>query len=227
MSLQIMSTNAVNAALVRLVPLFEQENGHKIALGFASTHQILERITQGEAADVVIATAAGIEALTKLGRLAPGSRADLGSTGIGVGVRTGARMPDISTADAFKRTLLEAESIAYATQGVGGMLLMQIAERMGFAGQLRAKSRTIASGLAGDLVVRGEAELCVQMESEILAVAGCTLAGPFPPGLQQVTVFAAALASGTHQADTAKAFVSFLTSSAAQRVLQEKGFRIA
>lgn len=226
MPLAIISTNAVNAALARLVPMFEQESGHTLAVSFSATRQIMDRIANGETADVVIATAAGIEELMKPGKLAPGSRADLGSTGIGVGALAGARLPDISTMDAFKRTLLEAKSIAYATQGVGGVLLMQIAERFGIAEQVQAKSRTVAGGLAGDLVVRGEAELCVQMASEILAVEGCVLVGPLPPGLQQDTVFAAALVSGTRQGDAAKAFVSFLTSPTAVRVLQEKGFSI-
>lgn len=227
MPLQIMSTNAVNAALVRLAPQFEQERGEPVSVSFSSTRQILERFTNGETADVVIATASGINELAKLGKITPGSRADLGSTGVGVGVRAGARVPDISTAEAFKRTLLDAKSVAYATQGVGGILLMQIAERFGIAAQLRAKSRTLAGGLVGKLVVRGEAELCVQMESEILAVEGCELAGPLPPGLQQLTVFAAALVSGTQHAAAARALIEFLTAPAAARIMQARGFHPA
>jgi molybdate transport system substrate-binding protein len=226
MALTIISTNAVNAALAQIAPLFEQESGCALSVSFSATRQIQDRIMRGETADVVIATATGIEELTNLGKLAAGSRTDLGSAGIGVGARAGARMPDISTVDAFRRTLIEAKSIAYATQGVGGLLLTQIAERFGIAEALRAKSRTIPGGLAGELVVRGEAELCVQMESEILAVEGCVLVGPLPPGLQQATVFAAALVSGTQHADAAKSFLSFLTSPAAARVLQAKGFSI-
>ncbi|MFN7085946.1 MAG: substrate-binding domain-containing protein [Burkholderiales bacterium] len=223
-AIRVFSTNAVNAALTKLAPLFEAAHGSRIAIDFNATDQILARVKNGETADLVIATRAGIDELTKLGKIAPASRIDLGSTGVGIGVRAGAAKPDISSVAAFRRALLDAQSIAYASRGVGGILLMQIAARFGIAGELQAKSRTIAGGLVGELVVRGEAELCVQMISEILAVEGCELAGPLPPGLQQITVFSAAVLAGSPRAAAARALAEFLAGPAAASVMQASGF---
>jgi molybdate transport system substrate-binding protein len=221
--LKVFSTNAVNAALCELVPVFERDSGNQVTVDFYPTNQLLERVKDGEKADVAIATAAGIDELTDLGKIIAGTRADLGSSGVGVGVRAGAPHPDISTVAAFKRALLDAESIAYASRGVGGILLTKLAARFDMTELLQTKARTRPGGLIGELVVQGEAELCVQMISEILAVKGCELVGPFPPGLQQVTMFAAGILDSAKQVDAARTLIEFLTSPAAARVMKSRG----
>ena len=213
----------MHAALAELVPMFERNNGYNVAIDFYPTNQLLERVKDGGKADVAIATAAGIDELASLGKIVAASRADLGSSGVGVGVRAGAPHPDISTAAAFKRALLDAESIAYASRGVGGILLTKLAAQFGITEQLQAKARTRPGGLIGELVVQGEAELCVQMISEILAVKGCELVGPFPPELQQVTMFAAGMLDGTRHDGAARALIGFLSSPAAARVMKSWG----
>lgn len=224
--LKVFSTNAVNAALTELIPVFERESGHKTTVDFNSTEQILDRVRSGETADVVIATAPAIDELARLGKIVAGSRADLGSTGVGVGVRAGAHKPDLGSTEAFRRALLDANSIAYASRGVGGMLLERLIGQLGIAAQIKPKCRTIPGGLVGELVVRGEAELCVQMVSEILAVEGCELAGPLPPELQQNTMFAAAVFAGTPHADAAQALIGFLTGPAAARTMKTRGLAL-
>ena len=82
---------------------------------------ILDRLKKGEAADIVILTGPVIDELTKQGKVVPGSRVDIASTGLGVAIRAGAPKPDISSTDAFKRTLLNAESVAYTATGASGV----------------------------------------------------------------------------------------------------------
>ena len=45
----------------------------------------------------------------------------LGQTGVGIGVRKGMPKPDISTIEAFKQTLLNSKSVAYAREGGTGL----------------------------------------------------------------------------------------------------------
>ena len=55
----------------------------------------------GEAYDVVMIVPAAIDALAERGRIVRGTRRDIASVRIGVGVREGDPVPDISTLDAF------------------------------------------------------------------------------------------------------------------------------
>lgn len=214
----------MRSVMSELIAAFERTSGHTVLIGWSTTNQILSRIRDGETADVVIATGPGIDELTKPGKIVAGSRAELGSTVVGIGVRAGAPKPDIDSVQAFKRALLAAKSITYATLGQSGAHFEQVIERLGIADQLQPKFRAIPGGLVGELVVRGEAELGVQMVSEILAVEGFELVGPFPPELQQVNSFSAAILTGTQRADAAKAFIQFLTTPAAVNVMKTGGF---
>lgn len=223
-TLKIFSTNAMRSAMADIIAAFEHASGNTLSIGWSTTNQTLSRIQSGETADVVIATGPGIDELSQLGKIVHGSRAELGSALIGIGVRAGAPRPDIDTVLAFKRALLAAKSITHTTLGLSGMHFMQVIERLGIADQLQPKLRAIPGGLVGELVVRGEAELGVQMVSEILAVEGFELVGLFPPELQQVTSFAAAMLTGTQRAEAAKAFILFLTTPAAVNAMKTKGF---
>ncbi len=170
----------MRSAMDGLITTFELTNGHTLAIGWSTTNLTLSRIRDGETADMVIATGPGIDELTKQGRIM------LSSTLIGIGVRVGAPKPDISSVQAFTRALLAAKSITYThTLGQSGMHFERVIKRLGIADQLQPKFRVIPGGLVGELVVRGEADLGVQMLPEIFAVKGFELAGPFPPGLQK------------------------------------------
>src|SRR2546421_13077410 len=54
-----------------------------------------------------------MDRLDKEGVVNPESRVPLAKTGMGVAVRDGAPVPDLSTPDAFKQALLAAKSIVY------------------------------------------------------------------------------------------------------------------
>ena len=225
--LKIFSTNAMRSVMSELIATFERASGHTVSVGWSTTNQTLSRIRDDETADVVIATGPGIDELTKQDKIVPGSRAELGSTLIGIGVRAGAPRPDIGSVQAFTRALLAAKSITYTTLGQSGVHFEQVIARLGIADQLQPRFRVIPGGLVGELVVRGEAELGVQMLPEILAVDGFELVGPFPPELQQVNSFSAALLTGTQRADAAKAFIQFLTTPDAANAMKTGGFTTA
>ena len=226
-SIKLLTTNAVRGSLLELLPQFERKSGHKVAASYYSTNQILELLKGGETADVVILTGPAIEELTKQGKVVKGSHADLASTGIGVCVRKGARKPDVSSVEAFKRALLDAKSIAHTSTGQSGMYFAGLIERLGIAAQVKAKARVQAGGIVGETVARGDAELGIQQVSEIFAAPGADLVGPFPPEIQKLTVFSAGIFAGTQQAEAAKALIKFLKTPASARVMKAKGLEPA
>jgi len=66
---------------------------------------------------------------------------------IGLAVKKGAPYPDISSVEAFKRTLLNAKSIAYvdpASGGTSGIFLAQALEKLGIAAEPKSKIRLVS-----------------------------------------------------------------------------------
>jgi molybdate transport system substrate-binding protein len=147
----------------------------------------------------------------------------LARSGIGIAVRAGAPKPDIATADALKRALLAAKSVAYTIEGASGIYFAAVLARLGIAAEVKAKAKLLTSGATAELAARGEAELAVQQISEILPVAGAELVGPLPPELQLQTVFAVGIGSQAKMPDAAAALARFLTSPEAVCVIRAKG----
>jgi molybdate transport system substrate-binding protein len=152
--------------------------------------------------------------LDKAGSLVAGSRIDLARVGVGVAVRAGARLPDISTPDALRKLLVDARSIVHADPVGGGFAGAQIARmmtRLGISGVVEPKTSyrsAIAGGTAA--VGNGEAEIGLFNISEIIIDKGVTLAGPLPPELQSYIVFAGAVHAGSAEPDAARAFLRAL-----------------
>ena len=139
---------------------------------------------------------------------------------MGVAIRKGAPKPDLSSAEAFKRTVLNAKSIAFSQDGVSGVYLKGLFERLGMADEVKAKTN---HGRGAEMVAQGKAELGITQISEILPVEGVEVAGPLPPGVQQITAFPAAISASSKAPEAAQALLKFLASPEAAKVLKSKG----
>jgi len=219
--LKVLSSNGTAAIVAELGWQFERATGHKLAIRYDTAVLIQKEIERGETFDVAVLTTSVIDALAASGKV--GMRAEIARSGIGVAVRRGAQKPDISTAEAFRQAMLNAKSIAYTTVGGSGLHFISVCERLGIAGEVKAKGRTQPGGATGDLVARGEAEIAIQQISELLPVEGIDLVGPLPPELQLITRFSAG--AGTSAADAAAAFVKFLAAPEAAPVIMAKGMQ--
>jgi molybdate transport system substrate-binding protein len=221
--IKVLASPAVKEAYTELVPTFERASGHSVTTNWAGTVDILKRIRAGEIFDLVIATDASINALTKEGRIVAGSRVDLARAGIGAAVRSGARKPDISTVDALKRTLLAANSIGYST-GPSGLYLTGLFERMGIAEELKPKLKTTRPGASiGEMVARGEVEIGFQAIAELLPVKGIEFVGPLPQEVQHLTVFSSGIHISATDIDAVKSLVNSFTSPSAATIIRKTG----
>jgi molybdate transport system substrate-binding protein len=225
--LKVYSTIGVQAALEELAPKFEKASGHKLAITWATAAVLVKRVQGGETADLLILTRQSLDALTKDGKASADADATFASSGMAMVVKKGAAKPDISTSDAFKKTLLAAKSIAYSNPahgGASGVYFAKLLERMGIADQMKDKTKfPPPSGNAANLVVSGEAELAIQQEPEVMAVAGVDMVGPLPGDLNNITVYAAGVGSGNKEADAAKALIKFLHTPEAAAVFKARG----
>ena len=222
--IKVMLSAAFKEAYLELVPQFERASGYKVESLWVPSVQMMTRLKGGESVDLVILSAASLDALRKAGLIS--DRTDLARSGIGVAVKSGARKPDISSGEAVKRAVLAAKGIAYST-GPSGIYLMELFQRMGIAESIKSKVKQVQGEPAGGVVARGEAEIAFQQVSELLPVPGIDFVGPLPADIQQVTVFSAGLHAAAKQPAAARALVKFLTAPAAAAVIRKKGMEPA
>lgn len=221
--LELWATNAFQAVLKPLADALLAASGGALSIVYRSSNTILAEIGKGGRADALIATRPALEQLGRDGIVASASITDLASVGLGIGVRAGAPVPDLSTPDAVRRALLAARSIVHSSTGASAAYFLEMAQRLGVADQVKAKAIVYSGGLVGDLVASGAAELGAQMVSEIVAVPGVTLAGELPDEFRHPTVFAAALFAHTTRASAAHAVMRVLASAAARPIYQKAG----
>jgi molybdate transport system substrate-binding protein len=213
-------SNALKAVMEELAPRFEKAFEHKLAITYGSTNPLQARIVKGEAFDLAILGEAAIVDLVKQGKLVATTRVVVARSALGVAIRKGAAKPDISTTDAFKRTFVNAKSIAYLVDGLTGTYLNVLFRRLGIAESMQQKHK---SARGAEAVANGEVELGVTQISEILYQTGTELVGPLPSEIQNYTNFPAAISTGAREANAAKALLHYLASPDAALALKARG----
>jgi molybdate transport system substrate-binding protein len=229
--LKVISGGAFKQVLNALAAQYEKESGNTLAVIYQTVGQHLALIRDGkEDFDVAVLTPEAIDALANEGKIVPGTRADIAKTGVGVVVKKGAPLPDISTVAAFKRALIAAKSVAYIDPKAGGssgIYVAKLLDRLGIAAQVNAKAVLVQGGAVADHVADGEAEIGIHQISEILPVAGATLVGPLPAEIQNFTVYSAGVGTTTQNRETATGLVKFLSGPHAISIIRAKGMQPA
>ena len=216
--LKVMSTVALTPALDELKLGFESNGGHHLTIVYSTIAELKKRIDGGETADVMILSRPVLDDLAGQGKVTKGSIANVGASYVAVGVRTGAPIPDISTAEKLKAVLLSTKSISYADPskgGASGVYFAKVLDRLGIAEEMKAKTTLVPNAQAGELVARGEVEMGVAQASEIAAVPGAQVVGPLPGDLNSRIVFAVGIGSTSKNPEAAKALIDLLSSPAA------------
>jgi len=224
---KVLTAGAMKQVVLALQDEFEKQ-GHKLVVDNDTAGALRKRIEGGEAFDLAVITPAVIDALGSAGKVVPGTRTNLARVAIGVMVRKGATLPDISTVEAFRRALMDAKTVAYidpASGGSSGIYLDKLFETWGIADQIRAKAKLKRGGYVADLLKSGEAEFGIHQISEIVPVKEVVLVGPLPAEIQNYTTYAGAVSATARDAAAAKAFLDLLAGPSASAVLKEKGMQ--
>jgi len=221
--IRVLSSVGIKAVIDVLGPQFEQKTKHKVTTTFDLAGVLKTRIEGGEPFDVAILTPAMIDELISKGKIAPATRVEVARTGLGLMMRAGAPKPDVSTSEAFRKTLLGAKSITYVTTGASGVAFLATIEKMGIAEAIKAKSKPAANGEQVNAnILNGTAEFAVLPVSEILPVKGAELGGVFPSAVQTYIVMAAGV-NATAKSTVAREFVAYLMAAPNSAVIGDKG----
>jgi molybdate transport system substrate-binding protein len=223
-AVRVLASNGVQGALNEIIPQCERAIGHPLSVEFGTTASLKPRIEGGEAFDFTILTSDAIDALTKEGKIGADSRANVARVGIGIGIRGGAVKPDVSTAEALRKALLNAKSITYAAAGASRGPTDKMLASMGIADALKSKTLLLSGAEETAAAVRdGKADILITLISEIMSAKGLELAGSLPKEFQTYIAFAAGISPSAKNADAAKAAVKFLTGPKAAAAYKAKG----
>jgi molybdate transport system substrate-binding protein len=216
--IKVMSAGAVKSMVAVLGAEFENETGNKLTLNFGTAGSLRERIKNGEVADLIILSESAIAELAKLGLAVSESCTDLGRTVTGVIVRAGASIPDISTPDAFKQSLLKAKSVAYTDPkagGSGGIMFSALLQKLGIADEVNRKAVLGKGGHdVATSVAEGRAEIGTTFISEVLPVKGAKVVGLLPGDLHNANTYTAAIHVGAASRKGAEALLRKFTDPA-------------
>jgi molybdate transport system substrate-binding protein len=226
--IRVFTSGAPSAVQKAIAGKFTETTGHRVLFTAAVLQEIRSQLQGDEKPDVVVLPAPVIENFVKDGALRKDSRVNLVRVGIGVTIREGTPLPDISSVGALRKTLLNARSIAHPDPSGGGFAGAQIArmfEQLGIAEAVRPKvvlMYAFTGGVAN--IAKGEAEIGLFNISEILPVKGVTLVGPLPQQLQSYITFAGAVHASSASPEPAAAYLRSLTAAAARESWMAGGF---
>ncbi len=223
----VLSAGAVKAPFDGIAAAWEKSSGHHVRTTFAPAGVLREKLAAGAKPDLVIVPAEALDALAASGAIDPASRRDLGTVGIGVAVRDGAPLPDVSTPEALKRALLAAPSITYMDpqRGTSGQHVDEkVLPALGIRDAVRDKTVLGEGGYIAEKVARGEVALVIHQITEILPVSGVALAGPLPAPLQKLTVYSGAVGRSAAHAAEARALLEALAGTEGRKAFAARGF---
>lgn len=221
-AVRVLSSNGFRAVFDELVPACERSIGHSVTVQSGTSTSLIEKVNAGEPFDVAIMTTEAMEGLAKAGKVS--ARTALGRSGIGIGSRAGAKKPDITNADALKKTLLAAKSISYAGDGASRPHIERMMATLGIADAMTKKTMLEQGSVrAAAKVASGEAELLITLVSEILPAPGVELVGPLPMQFQNYVSFAGATGVKSENAAAGKSLISCLSGPNVTATLIAKG----
>jgi molybdate transport system substrate-binding protein len=221
--LKIFGSRVTKMVVGDLGPGYEKSSGHKLTVLTDVAAVMKRRIEQGEPFDLAVLVNFQTDDLIKQGKLVADSRADVMRSGIGVAVRRGAPKPDISTVEAFKRTLLAAKSITYLKEGASTIHLVKVFDQLGLTDALAAKTVKPATEAVSEMVAAGEVELGIIVIPNILSVPGAELVGPLPEAIQSWITFTAAVSPNSPNQQAARDVIKLMKSPAGVESIKVKG----
>lgn len=228
-ALAILSAGAAKGLVGALQPAFQAATECGIDGTFGAVGAMREKLLADAPCDVIILTAAMIDALGTDARVLPGTASPLGRVRTGVAVRAGDPVPAIGDAASLAAALLAAARILFPDpqRATAGIHFVDVLKRLGVHDVVAPRLSTFPNGATAmqALALPGEPGCigCTQV-TEINYTPGVVLAGPLPPGFELSTVYIAAVAANSRAPELARRFVELLAGPASRDVRGRGGF---
>lgn len=210
--IKVISANGMREVIADTKAAFEKASGHTLNVTVVETGTIRKRVLAGETFDVIMVPSNASEVFVKEGKQAPGAVPVI-RVNFGLAVRANDPKPDVSNADALKKTFLDAKAVLItdpSTGGISGAHLMEVLSKLGIADAMKPKLKPFSGGgFHAERVVKGEADLAVQAEHEIRCTKGAAFLD-YPKEFQRTIVFMAGVGATSTDAKAAQAYIDFI-----------------
>jgi molybdate transport system substrate-binding protein len=208
---RLLAVGGVKGALDKIIADYTKETGNEVKFTVGSPPIVAQKLA-AEPFDVVVQSAPAMDDAAKNGALKADTRVPVARGGIGMAVRQGAAVPDVSTPEAFKKALMAASSIVVtdpAMPNASGALTQRILNEAGVMDAIKPKVKVIGLDPGQEAISKGEVELGFFNISEVRPFV--KFVGPVPAPLQKYTSYEAAATAKA--AEPAAAFVKMLASA--------------
>jgi molybdate transport system substrate-binding protein len=215
--IRVLTVGGTRIAMEALQQQYEAMSDNTLTISF-NNPAMIEQLMVEEDFDVIVAAITSVNAAADMSLLEPGTQQRFARTGIGLSVRTGAELPDISTPEGFRNTLLAANSIAISNpEGYNGsgVQTVRILGYVGVYDEVMAKATIQGLAEGKELIAAGERDLGLFNVSEATG-EGITYVGPVPPVWQLYTNYDVAIFADSAVKAQAADLIAFLTSPEAE-----------
>jgi molybdate transport system substrate-binding protein len=224
--IKVLSAGAVAPGMMKVIDAFQRETGHDVKVTFATAPAVLKRIGSAEVPDVLVGPPAVLDEWVKAGKADSTHRVVVGRIGVGVMVCDNAPLPKIATADDFKQSLLSAQSVVY-NQASTGIYLEKLFDQLGISEEVKAKTTRYpdAAAVLDHISKEKPNEIGLGATTVILEGErkGLKFVGPLPAEIQNYTTYVATVITDAATPVTARAFLDYMTTVAARRILARAG----
>lgn len=224
--IKVLSAVPLHPGVEQLAQQYKRSSGQDVAVQSVTTGDINRILSSNEPFDILITTTALVDQAAKDGKGSSATRTMVGRVGIGVVVRSGIGVPNITVPELLKQIALAADAVVYNTAG-SGQYVHSMFEKMGITSQIQAKTTrpSNAAQTMGRIIEGKGNEIGFGLISEIKPYEGkgIRFIGPLPAAVQNYTNYEAIISAGSKVPDAAKEFIRFLTTPAAKEALAETG----
>ncbi len=221
--IKVMSDGPLRPAFEQITEAFRRETGNQLEFVFGTSPVVHKKVADGEVADVLIIQPNFVAELVKAGKVVSGEHPVVGRVGFGLAVRADAPARDISTTEAFKQTLLNADSLIF-NNVASGNYFAKVLERLGIAEAVKVKVIRLDPIAVNERVIQGKGtDIGVGVIPLINTTKGLRLLGPLPTEIQSYIVYVAAPMTSSTSPQAGRAFIKFLASPAAKAAFAANG----
>lgn len=208
------------SGLNELAPAYTRLTGHTLIIRQETRAELEQRLISNAPADLIVQTTSVMDSVIARRKVVEGSSTVFARAAVGLSVKWGAPRPDISTPQAFKQTLLNADSICYSLGG-SGIVAARAIDTLGITEQMKSRTVHCDGTPAAGYVARGEVKMAIQQLNVSTPVAGTDYAGNLPGELHDYVVFAIAIMDISKQQAAARTLIEFFASAEAVPLLQK------
>jgi molybdate transport system substrate-binding protein len=199
----VFAAGASKVAMEQLAPAYASWAGESMVVRSDTVGALRDRIARGDRPDLTVLSQAAIETLVTQGYVQRQQTLPVGEVRAGLAVRRGGPLPDISTVQALRQTLIKAQSLAHADGARGatsGSHFAKMIDQMDLRSALQPKLVILPFGVdVIDGVAKGLYELGASQSSEIVPHDAVLYVGDLPAPYALRTQYLAAVVAGSEK----------------------------